>query len=115
MRARFVTAGILLLLSLGCREDTSSPTGPAAASGPGQRAQGTLEGRIHVQWGDPKAGAGPWRLRYDLVDDRGQATELVVDSMPARRFGGPVGLDRKRGLIRGDAAGPRKVRVGSIE
>src|SRR4051794_16639549 len=111
MRTRFIVAGTVLLLSLGCSDDPESPTEPAAAPGLSQRAQGTLDGRIHVQWGDPQFGRGPGRLQYKLVDDRGQATELLVDSVLARRFGGPVGLDRKRGRIRGEAAGARKVRV----
>jgi M6 family metalloprotease-like protein len=114
MRRFTLLLTVVAVASLACRDDATAP-GVDTAPGLSERHQGALEGRIHVQWGDPQAGKGPWRLRYQLTDDQGATTELVLDSTLARRFGGPVGLNRKRGRIRGDAAGPRQVFVRSIE
>jgi N-acetylneuraminic acid mutarotase len=112
---RFALLVIALTIGLvACRDETTAPRGEAAPPLT-QQGQGTLDGRIHVQWGDPRFGAGSVRLRYELVDDGGQTTELAMDSVLAHRFGGPRGLDRKRVRIRGEAAGPRRLSVHAIE
>lgn len=90
--------------------------------GPGLVAssrQASLTGWFHVIWEDPltDADAEP-AIRYVLIDDRGEWTDLVLDEDLVRPFGGPLAFNRKRVKIVGESVNElplaSQVQSGSI-
>ncbi|HEX5726736.1 MAG TPA: hypothetical protein VFX98_14770 [Longimicrobiaceae bacterium] len=63
-------------------------------------------GWLHVTWWDPAGDARGARVSYHLVDDEGDAVELLLGDLPAGSEG-PLALDRRRVTVRGS-----RVRAG---
>jgi N-acetylneuraminic acid mutarotase len=96
-----------------CRDEPTAP-GPGMRPAAARAAMGRLEGKLHVLWGDPRPGSGRTRLSYQLVDDTGQATELLLDESLVARSGGRTKLDRKRVRVHGEQVAPGRVRVRGL-
>ena len=76
-------------------------SGAPVALGPIQ----SLSGRFHVIFGDAPSGSGvPAVSGYVLVDDQGQATELLVQEQMLRAFGGRRALNHRQIAVTGQPA-----------
>jgi N-acetylneuraminic acid mutarotase len=109
---------ILFPLAIGlaiaaCRDE---PTAPGAGGQPRSAASAsTRSGWFHVQWGDPQGGRGRAQRRYELVDDQGRSTRLILDDATIAQAGGLRALDRHRVNIQAGApAADGSLRVGSL-
>ncbi len=109
----FLVPALLLGLTA-CHDETTAPSDESLPQ-LSQESSRSLSGWLHTQWGDPQGGKGLGRVRHELVDDRGRATELVLDEGLAARLGGPLRLDRKRVRIEGEDLGGGRVQVRSLE
>lgn len=68
-----------------------------------------LSGWFHVIFGDAPSGSGvPAIFGYVLIDDQGDATELLIDEQTLRAFGGSRAINHQRVTVTGQAA------VGSL-
>ncbi len=91
----------------------------------GSRAGGSQQtvarsGWFHVKWGDRTSGSAPQStIRYFLLDDYGNSTELQFDDKFVGPSGGPLVFDRKRVQILGEqtsaSEGGIKVRSMTLE
>jgi N-acetylneuraminic acid mutarotase len=97
-----------------CRDEPTAPQ-PGMPPATDRPALKWLVGTLHVVWGDPESGGGPPHLSYQLVDDRGLATELLLEESLVARWGGTTRLDRKRVRVEGVPETPRRLRVRVLE
>lgn len=114
-RKRLTVVALAIVLGLtGCRDETTAPSGDALP----QLSQGSprsISGWLHTQWGDPRGGRGSAHMRHELIDDRGRATELLLDEGLLARLGGFRALSRKRVRIDGQEMAPGRIQVRSLE
>ncbi|MBI4529214.1 MAG: hypothetical protein HY695_35905 [Deltaproteobacteria bacterium] len=88
---KFLTVSLFVVLSL----SGLTPSSVAAA----EVAETT--GSFHIIWRDAESDGNDDRPRkYVLIENDGQATELVLDDKQLRPFGGPVALNRKEITVR---------------
>ena len=114
MRRLTVVALAVVLGLTGCRDETTAPSGDSSP----QLSQGSsrsISGWFHTQWGDPRGGRGSALVRHELIDDRGRATELLLDEGLLARLGGSLALSRKRVRIDGQEMAPGRIQVRSLE
>ncbi|HEX6616698.1 MAG TPA: kelch repeat-containing protein [Gemmatimonadales bacterium] len=112
---RLAMLALVLAAGLGaCRDETTAP-GPEPRPQLGRTMPTERTGWFHIRWGDPREGRGPAQVRHELVDERGQGTELVLDPSTLARVGGPLALNRKRVRVRGETVAGGRLQVESIE
>jgi M6 family metalloprotease-like protein len=114
MKRLTVVAFALILGFTACRDETTTPSGDSSP----QLSQGSsrsISGWFHTQWGDPRGGRGPALVRHELIDDRGRATELLLDEGLVARLGGFLALSRKRVRVDGQEMAPGRIQVRSLE
>jgi M6 family metalloprotease-like protein len=65
----------------------------------------SLSGWFHVIFGDAPSGSGVSAISgYVLIDDQGQATELLIDEQTLRAFGGVRAINHQAVRVTGQAA-----------
>ncbi len=82
----------------------------ARQAGPSPAGVGSIQSRsgwFHVIYGDAPSAAGvPAVFGYALIDEQGQATELLVDDQVLHGLGGPRAINHRRVLVVGRDAAP---------
>ena len=112
MKSSSVRLGLLLLCFM-----MALSTGSRAG---GSQLTVTRAGWFHAKWGHRTSGSTPQAtIRYFLVDDSGNSTELQFDDKSAVPSEGPLVFDRKRVQISGEqtsvSEGAIKVRSMTLE
>ena len=106
MKRLTVVALAVVLGFTACRDETTTPSGDSSPE-LSQGSSRSISGWFHTQWGDPRGGRGPALVRHELIDDRGRATELLLDDWLVARPGGEVERNALPGhRQRRDAANP---------
>jgi M6 family metalloprotease-like protein len=114
MKRLTVVALVVVLGLSACRDETTAPSGESSP----QLSQGSsrsISGWLHTEWGDPRGGRGSALVRHELIDDRGRATELLLDEGLLARLGGSLALSRKRVRIDGQEMASGRIQVRSLE
>lgn len=76
----------------------------------------TLVGWFTIIWGDPAPGSAEGSAQtYWLIDEKGQATQLVLDEAMTRSLGGSLALNRKRVQVTGRAREGSKLEVQFLQ
>jgi len=84
----------------------------ASASPVGAGPMESFSGWFHIIFGDAPAGSGvPGISGFVLVDDQGQARELLVDEQALRALGGARAINHRRVTVTGQRAVASLARV----
>jgi len=109
-----LATALLLTFAAACVDKSTEPPDGVPAK-PSLMGQGERSGWFHTITGDPELGRGRPVVVHRLVDDKGTATELVVDPLLLERHGGGRGLDGKRVRVHGRSMTDRRFEVTQIE
>jgi hypothetical protein len=74
---------------------------PGAQAMPAVGGEVTLAGEFHVVWGDGPPGSGIFKYAYEITDDQGRSTRVILDEATLSPFGHPVRFNGKRVILRG--------------
>ncbi|MBI4529215.1 MAG: hypothetical protein HY695_35910 [Deltaproteobacteria bacterium] len=111
MQRSFIVAMTFLLLAAACADGVRVRLERASSEKVAQAGDGQeiLTGWLHIVWNG--------KARYFVVDAQGRSTEVELDDSLAKKFGGPLSLNKKNVKIVGNRVGPRseRVRATSIE